>query len=429
MKDVPANMIEEVDSLNHNSKYLNIWEEQMSLTNTAGNRMIQINNGIIGPREPRRKTLRVKKTSDYPEVSRAHLEVAEIYANRKMAGGVPICDESIALMLHLFTEEEASVMRHLKPGVKETAKSLAETEHRPVEEVKKILHSLTNEKHIIVSRGSGEEKVYVALPLLPGVFEFVLFRSSMDSLTDWHRRFCELFEKLFETGYLVDVVSKAPPSIKYLPVGQVIESTSTAFPSDKLEEVFSQYKTFGVTLCQCRMTEKVVGRGCERPMEVCMSMGPMAEAAIQSGRLRRIEMKEALEIKAEAEASGLVSWISNQDPKIGGTSCSCCGCCCHFMRRISEFNSPGRIAIPHFMPKVDLEQCNFCGKCALACPMGAITVDIVNNQHVHDPNRCIGCAQCAVACSKLKAIEMKALPDYQEFLQNSTRSILSASGD
>jgi hypothetical protein len=34
-----------------------------------------------------------------------------------------------------------------------------------------------------------------------------------------------------------------------------------------------------------------------------------------------------------------------------------------------------------------------------------------------------------VACSKLKAIEMKALPDYQEFLQNSTRSILSASGD
>lgn len=399
------------------------------MTSTAGNRMIQINNGIIGPREPRRKTVKVKKTSDYPEVSKAHLEVAEIYANRKMAGGVPICDESIALMLHLFTEEEASVMRHLKPGVKETAKSLAEAEHRPIEEVKKILHSLTDEKHIIVSRGSGEEKVYMALPLLPGVFEFVLFRPSMDTLTDWHRRFCELFEKLFETGYLVDVVSKAPPSIKYLPVGRVIESNSMAFPSDKLEEVFSQYKTFGVTLCQCRMTEKIVDRGCGRPMEVCMSMGPMAEAAIRSGRIRRIEMKEALEIKAEAEASGLVSWISNQDPKLGGTSCSCCGCCCHLMRRVSEFNTPARIAPPHFMPKVDFAQCNFCGKCALACPMGAVTVDIVNNKYVHDPNRCIGCAQCAVACSKLKAIEMKAVPDYQEFVQNNTRSLLRAEED
>lgn len=395
------------------------------MPNTAGNRMIQISNGIIGPREPRQKTVKVKTSSDYPDVSKSHLEVAEIFADRKMAGGVPICDESIALMLHLFTEEEASIMRHLKPGVKHTVKSLAEAEHRPVEEVKKILHSLANEKHIIISIGSGEEKVYVALPLLPGIFEFVLFRPSMDSLTDWHRRFCELFEKLFETGYVVDVVSKAPPSIKYLPVGHVIESNAMAFPSDKLEEVFSQYKTFGVTLCQCRMTEMVVGRGCGRPMEVCMSMGPMAEAAIRSGRIRRIEMKEALDIKAEAEASGLVTWITNEDPRLGGTSCSCCGCCCHLMRRVSEFNMPGRIAPPHFTPKVDFKRCNFCGKCALACPMGAVTVDIVNNTYVHDPNRCIGCAQCAVACSKLKAIEMIAVPDYQEFIQDNTRSLVS----
>jgi len=66
------------------------------------------------------------------------------------------------------------------------------------------------------------------------------------------------------------------------------------------------------------MTEKVVGRGCDRPMEVCMGMGPLAELSIRSGRMRRVDLKEALAIKAEAEASGLVSWIDNQDPKIGG---------------------------------------------------------------------------------------------------------------
>jgi ferredoxin len=129
-------------------------------------------------------------------------------------------------------------------------------------------------------------------------------------------------------------------------------------------------------------------------------------------------MKDALEIKAEAEASGLVSWIENQDPRLGGTSCSCCGDCCHFMRRISEFNVPGRIAPPHFLPRINLEKCNYCGKCALACPMGAVTVDVINNQYTHNIHRCIGCAQCAVACGKLKAIEMESVPDYQEFIKN-----------
>jgi len=172
--------------------------------------MIQVKGGIIGPREPRRKTVKVKKISDYPGVSKAHLEVAEIYGDHRLAGGVPICDELIALIQHLFTEEEAQVMRHIKPGTKETAKSLAEAEHRPVEEIKKVLNSLSREKRIILSMGSGEERIYLTIPILPGVFEFVLARTSMDSLTDWHRRFCELMEKLFETGYQLDHRSKTP---------------------------------------------------------------------------------------------------------------------------------------------------------------------------------------------------------------------------
>jgi len=295
---------------------------------------------------------------------------------------------------------------------------MAEAEHRPLEEVKKILHSLAGEKHIILRLGEGDAAVYMAVPMLPGVFEFVLARQSMNSLTDWHRRFCELFEKLFETGYIVDHEIRKPEKIKYLPIGQVIRSNVAAFPSDKLEEVFSRYQSFGLTLCQCRITEDVVGRGCGKPMDVCMILGPIAEMSIKAGRSRRITMQDALAIKAEAEANGLVTWIDASDPKIGGTSCSCCGDCCHFMRRVSEFNVPASIAPPHFRPKIDLEKCNYCGKCALACPMGAATVNVVNKTHTLDAHRCIGCAQCVVACSKKQAIEMVAAPDYEEFLQN-----------
>ncbi|MFW6101326.1 MAG: hypothetical protein ACOC90_08060, partial [Bacteroidota bacterium] len=259
----------------------------------TGNRMIQVTDSAISPRPPRQKTVKVKTLRDYPNVPEAYLEVARIYADERMAGGVPICDELIDLVLHLFTEEEAMVMRHLQPTEHHTAASLALAEHRPTEEINSILHSLAIEKHVILKMGEGEDSIYMAVPMLPGVFEFVLARQSMDSLTEWHRRFCELFEKLYETGYIVDHEVKKPPVIKYLPIGEVVQANPAAYPSDKLEEVFSRYSSFGVTLCQCRLTENVVGRGCGKPMDVCVTLGAVAEMSIKHGRSQRISMKDA----------------------------------------------------------------------------------------------------------------------------------------
>ena len=56
--------------------------------------------------------------------------------------------------------------------------------------------------------------------------------------------------------------------------------------------------------------------------------------------------------------------------------------------------------------------------------MGAVTVDVKNHTYLHDPARCIGCAQCAVACSKSKAIEMVAVPGVEDFRQDRKRGAL-----
>ena len=77
------------------------------------------------------------------------------------------------------------------------------------------------------------------------------------------------------------------------------------------------------------------------------------------------------------------------------------------MRTISEFNAPGLMAPPHFMPEVDSDTCSYCGKCARACPMGAWTVNTKDKTRAFESVRCVGCGLCYVACDKEKAIEVE----------------------
>ena len=120
-----------------------------------------------------------------------------------------------------------------------------------------------------------------------------------------------------------------------------------------------------------------------------------------------------LEIKREAEAHGLVTWMMNIASTKGQCSCSCCGCCCKAMRTVSEFNAPNLFAPPHFLPAFDLSRCTYCGLCAKQCPMGAIAVDALGKMHLHRAERCIGCGLCAVACGRQQAVSMEAVPDYR----------------
>jgi Pyruvate/2-oxoacid:ferredoxin oxidoreductase delta subunit len=387
----------------------------MVTSNPGAGRIIQIKDGIVGPREPRLRSVRLKKISDYPGVPAPYLEVAKIYSNPLLMGP-PICDELIALVEHMYTEEEASLVRHLKALPGKTVAAVAAAAHRPVEEVRPILERLAHEKFVLFSSSTGNKKRYYLMPLMPGAFEMTLIRTSLDTLTDWHRRFAQLIEALYETGYFVDYAEHPVSGVRYLPVGETIEAHPMALPSDRLEEILDRYKVFAVGLCQCRMTEEIVGRGCGRPLENCVGFGDAAELLIRNGRMRRVEKRDALEIKAGAEAAGLATWMTEVElgKSSGGASCSCCGCCCHALRTISEFNVPGMIAPPHFMPKLDLTKCTYCGRCAKVCPMGATVVDVKGKSYQHLTERCIGCGLCAVACDRQHAIQMEPTLKYRE---------------
>jgi Pyruvate/2-oxoacid:ferredoxin oxidoreductase delta subunit len=379
---------------------------------STARRVIEIQKNILGPREPKKRTVRERKIGDYPHVPRAILEVAEKLTSWTLMGP-PICDELIAFVEHVFTEEEAAVARHLRPLFGKSAAAIAKAAHRPVEEVEPILRLLAFEKHVIAAVGPDDKLKYNLIPILGGIFEFALIGQTPETMTPWHRRLAELFEPLFDTGYPIAYSDSLPALVRFLPVHQVLDVHPMALPSDKMEVILDRYDTFAVGNCQCRMTMQIHGQGCGKPIRNCTVMGQWAEQGIEKGWLQQVSKKDVLEYKREAETQGMVNWLMNVASTKGQASCSCCGCCCHAMRVVSEYNAPAMFAPPHFLPKFDAAKCSSCGKCAKHCPMGAITIDTQAKTLKHEAPRCIGCGLCAVACDSRKAISLDPVPSYK----------------
>ena len=367
---------------------------------SGGRRVIEVRGRILAPAKLRPRSVRPKKAADFPHLSAAYLDVVKKLSSPLLMGP-PVCDELVAFVEHLFTEEEAGVVRHLGQFAGTTARQIARAERRPVEEVEPILGRLSREKRAIAASGEGDAAKYRLLPIMPGIFEMVLIGESPESMSPWHRRFAELFECLYETGYSSDYQQglKEPSSfVRVLPVGRSIEAHPMALPSDYLEVVLDRYKVFGIGNCQCRMTMQVRGQGCGKPIDNCTVMGQWAQQGIKQGWLKQVSSQDVLEIKREAESHGMVTWIMNAESSKGQASCSCCGCCCHAMRIVNEFNAPGVLRPAHFTPRFHDARCTYCGKCVKACPMGALEMDLDQRTRKYSAERCIGCGLCAVAC-------------------------------
>ena len=311
-----------------------------------------------------------------------------------------IPDSLLKVVSFVFTEEEAQIASHLS-FIPRTAKVIAGKVMRPLHEVEPVLQSLA-ERLLILSLTTKNKTLYSLLPLVPGIGELQTLRSK-DKDKKYGRQFAGLFDDFYnEVGNIIKPVLDDKEKFelgRIIAIEKSIQGHSSletiAFPSDIFSEIIDRNSSFALLECVCRTTTEYLGKGCDKPKDVCSVMGVIADFMIEKGLGRRVSREEYLDAKVRAAEAGLVNVVDNiVDPM---QVCSCCSCCCYGLRLVTQHNFPALLANSHFEPVIDTQSCKGCGECIKWCPVNAISLS--NNKSQVDYKRCIGCGVCVSKCS------------------------------
>lgn len=155
------------------------------------------------------------------------------------------------------------------------------------------------------------------------------------------------------------------------------------------------------------------GHPCEidAPWDVCLTFGNVARSLAENGGYARlIDKAEAMDALERSYESNLVQIGENvrENPAF---ICNCCGCCCEALQAARKFSPMQPVATTNYIPKISLDKCVGCGKCAKVCPILAIEMagDSKKKKAEVDTEICLGCGVCARNCL-VKAIEMERRP-------------------
>jgi Pyruvate/2-oxoacid:ferredoxin oxidoreductase delta subunit len=181
-------------------------------------------------------------------------------------------------------------------------------------------------------------------------------------------------------------------------VNAPVPDPRAVLPTDVVSEMIRRdADIIGVADCYCRRTRRLVGHGCDKPLETCLVFGKIAQTLIDYGTARRIDLDEALRIVRECEAAGLVHNVDNCEGRIISV-CNCCTCCSILLtswkRGGTNADSPSRYVVAY-----DASRCAHCGACIGRCPVDARALAAGTQGVEIDVARCLGCGLCVSACA------------------------------
>ncbi len=287
------------------------------------------------------------------------------------------------ILARWFTPDEARIALAMT-GLPETVPAIAGRLGTKAEALAPILEDMSK-RGLIFRIAKGEKRFYNLVPLAEGMWEFHINQNNAEDV----RLLRKYFDEFMTKGWYGTKTSQH----RIVPIAQSLTPDMEVLPYEQAEALIRAQTKISVATCICRKEEKMVGEGCDHPMETCMAFGAGAHFYIENGLGREISNEEALQILRKAMDSGLVLQPGNGQ-KVWNL-CMCCGCCCALLRTLKRMDRPAEVAHTNFRARVIPEECTNCGICEGRCPMDAIRIE---DTAMVSPDRCIGCGVCVGAC-------------------------------
>ena len=293
----------------------------------------------------------------------------------------------IKLLKNIFTPEQADLFCDMRLTF-ETAEQVAQRTGRSLEGLEDTLASM-GERGQLFAIKMGETRFFKMMPWLFGIYEFQLRHLDRD--------LAELTEEYWPV-YGRQFFSETPQLMQVLPIEEEISVQQVALPYEKVSTFIERGQSFLVNDCICKKEQGLLGKPCERPMQVCLAIAPIPGIFDNAPQGRVLSRDEAYALLKQTEEEGLVHLTGNTQS--GNLYiCNCCGCCCGILKAINDLGIPAaKVINSHYYAEIDPDKCVSCGTCAdERCQVGAIEEGEEAYRIIHE--RCIGCGLCISTCT------------------------------
>ena len=327
----------------------------------------------------------------------------------KFPVGAPPSELFYDILAMLFTEREARLVSRL-PVAPFKAADAARAWATDTPQAERELDRLVERSLLIDTCFEGERRYFLPPPMA-GFFEFSMMRT--DGRLD-KQTLAELFHRYMnvEDDFVRELYEPGETQLGRALVHEPaldLDDDLHVLDFERASAIIGDASHLGVGLCYCRHKMEHVGKACDAPLELCLSLNAAAETLIRQGIVRPIDRVEGLDLLAEAYEHDLVQFAENVRQGVNFI-CNCCRCCCETMIAARRFAVLRPVHTTRFMPVLDEQACSGCGRCTEVCPVEAMRQELPGVAPVVDRSVCIGCGVCSRSCGR-RAILLTVRPE------------------